>query len=305
MSDTPRDADHDSSTTSAGPPTGSPRPRDTGWAASSASNDSEPNDTGWAASSASNDSEPSDTGWAASSASNDSEPNDTGWAASSASNEAEPNDSPPASATTRPSDPQAGDSPQPRDVPDQEQAPAKRRLLSVGDSPKTPEDQQRRRRRWWVAGISIGAAVVVIALCVGGLSIISAVSGIRDRADDAREARALRDQNCLDLERRLNQLVPPGATTTPKARATAIRDENAAVRVYLNDVRDERIQDAWRRIIDARTVYGDLLERLGAPSTAFYLYPKDDTGRPLAEVLADWSPAACAGPIRRMAAPDL
>ncbi|MBL7254911.1 hypothetical protein [Paractinoplanes lichenicola] len=157
-----------------------------------------------------------------------------------------------------------------------------------------------------MAGISVGAAIVVIALCVGGLSVIDAVSGVRDRADDARETRAVRDQNCLDLELRLNRLTPPGATTSVPARAAAIRNENEAIRIYLTQVADERAQDAWRRILDARTVYADTSERLvKSPTQPFYLPPKNDRGVPLADDLLEWSPQSCAGPIRRLAAPDL
>ncbi|MBM2622516.1 hypothetical protein JIG36_44145 [Actinoplanes sp. LDG1-06] len=182
----------------------------------------------------------------------------------------------------------------------------RRAMFGLGAPSGEPDERQRRRRRWWVAGISIGAAIVVIALCVGSLAVISAVSGVRDRADDAREARALRDQSCLDLERRLNRLTPPGSTTTPNARAAAIRNEDSALRIYLNEVTDERSQDAWRRILDSRTVYADILERLAkSPSAPFYLPPKNDSGVLLTDELVDWSPASCTGPIRRLAAPDL
>lgn len=186
--------------------------------------------------------------------------------------------------------------------------PRKRRRAAFGfGAPSgTLDEQQRGRRRWWVAGISIGAAVIVIALCVGGLSVISAINDMRDRAGDARETRALRDQSCLDLESRLNRLTPPGATAGPAGRAVAIRDENSAVRLYLPEVRDDRAQDGWRQLLDARAVYADALDRQSKSRTpAFFASLKNDDGGPLAEDLEEWSPAPCAGSIRRLAAPDL
>ncbi|MBB4696850.1 hypothetical protein [Paractinoplanes abujensis] len=179
-------------------------------------------------------------------------------------------------------------------------------MFSFGEAGGEPDERQRRRRRWWVAGISLGAAVVVIALCVGGLSLIDAVNGVRDSADDARETRALRDQSCLDLESRLNRLTPPGATAGPAGRAVAIRDENSAVRLYLGEVRDDRALDGWRQLLDARAVYADALDRQSKARTpAFFAAPKSDDGAPLVEALEEWSPDPCAGSIRRLAAPDL
>ncbi|GID25359.1 hypothetical protein [Paractinoplanes brasiliensis] len=179
-------------------------------------------------------------------------------------------------------------------------------MFGFGEGSGAPDERQRRRRRWWVAGISIGAAVIVVALCVGGLSVISTIGDVRDRAGDARESRALRDQSCLDLESRLNRLTPPGATAGPAGRAVAVRDENSAVRLYLPDVRDDRAQDAWRQLLDARAVYADALDRQSKSRTpAFYAGPKNDDGGPLADDLIEWSPTPCAGPIRRLASPDL
>ncbi len=176
-----------------------------------------------------------------------------------------------------------------------------------GDAATPPSEQQRRKRRWWVAGISIGAALIVIALCAGVLSIFRAVDGVRDRASEARETRELRDLNCLDLERRLNRLTPPGATAGPAGRAVAIRDENSAVRLYLGEIRDERAQDAWRQLLDARAVFADALDRQSKSRTpAFYVAPRsENANESLADDLEAWSPAPCAGPIRRIAAPDL
>ena len=186
--------------------------------------------------------------------------------------------------------------------------PAGRRgLLSFGPLPANPGDPaQRRRRRWFVTGLAVAAAIVVIALCAGALSVVSAVNGVRDRAADAREARALRENDCLDLESRLNRLVPPGSTTAPTARATAIRDENAAVRIYVGQLNTQRDEDAWRQLLDARTVFADALDRQAKSRTpAFYVAPRTDNGLAVADQLMQWSPAQCDGAIRRLAAPEL
>jgi hypothetical protein len=157
-----------------------------------------------------------------------------------------------------------------------------------------------------VAGIAVGAALVVIALCAGGLAVLRAVSGFRDDAADAREDRRLRDGACLDLEGRLNRLVPPGATATPQARAVAVRDENAATRIYVGRLGEQRISDGWRELLDARTAFAEALDAQAKSRTAaFFVAPAPRDGVSLADQLARWSPAACAGPIRRLAAPDL
>jgi hypothetical protein len=157
-----------------------------------------------------------------------------------------------------------------------------------------------------VAAISVAAAVVVVALCVGGLSIVAAVDGVRHRASDAREARYLREDDCHDLETRLNRLAPPGSTTTPGARATAIRSENAALRLYVDQLNDQRDEDAWRQLIDARSVFADALDRQAQSRTpAFYVAPRTTDGQAVTDELAQWSPVSCAGPIDRLAAPEL
>ncbi|GIE99026.1 hypothetical protein Ari01nite_64910 [Paractinoplanes rishiriensis] len=153
-----------------------------------------------------------------------------------------------------------------------------------------------------MAAIALGAAVIVIALCAGALSIVSSVNDVRDQAADAREVRHLRDTDCIELERRLNRLIPPGATTGPKQRAAAIRDENAAVRIYVIQLRSDREEDGWRQLLDARTVYADALEKQGP---AFYVAPETSGGTPVATELEAWSPASCGGPLRRLAAPEL
>ena len=152
----------------------------------------------------------------------------------------------------------------------------------------------------------MGAAIIVIALCAGALGIISAVDGFRDRSDDARETRALRDSACLELEQRLNRLTPPGATGGPQSRSIAVQSENAAVRIYVNEIHSQRDQDGWRQLLDARTAYAEALAQQAKSRTpAFYVAPKAGDGRAVTDELARWSPAPCAGPIRRLAAPDL
>jgi hypothetical protein len=165
--------------------------------------------------------------------------------------------------------------------------------------------RQRRRRRLFVTGIAVAAALIILALCAGVLGVISAVSGVRDQAADARESRRLRETSCLELEQRLNRLTPPGATANPPARATAIRDENSAVRIYVEQARSEREQNAWRQLLDARTAYAEaLMQQAKTRTPAFFVAPRAEDGSAVTDQLARWSPAACAGAIRRLAAPD-
>jgi hypothetical protein len=166
--------------------------------------------------------------------------------------------------------------------------------------------RQRTRRRWMVAAIAAAAALVAIALCAGALGVVSAVDGVRDRRADARAERQQENTACLELEQRLNKLVPPGATGTPQARATAIRDENAAVRIYVAALRGTSEQDAWRQLLDARTAYAEALDQqVKARTPAFFVPPKTADGSAVADQLTRWSPASCAGPIRRLATPGL
>ena len=168
------------------------------------------------------------------------------------------------------------------------------------------EARKRRKRRLIVAGIAVAAALVVIALCAGGLAVLRAVSGFQDDAAEAREDRRLRDSACLELEGRLNRLVPPGATTTPQARAVAVRDENAATRIYVARLDEQRVSDGWRELLDARTAFAEALDaQVRSRTPAFFVAPAPRDGVSLADQLARWSPGACAGPIRRLSAPDL
>jgi hypothetical protein len=166
--------------------------------------------------------------------------------------------------------------------------------------------RQRRRRQYFVAGIAVAAAVIVIALCAGVFGAVSAIDGVRDRAADARADRQVQNAACLELEQRLNRLAPPGAATTAPARAVAVRNENTAVRIYVEQIRSTRDQDGWRQLLDARTAYAEALDQqLKARTPAFYVAPRADDGQAVADQLVRWSPAPCAGPIRRLASPDL
>lgn len=163
-----------------------------------------------------------------------------------------------------------------------------------------------RKRRFWVIAIIVGAAVVVFGLCAGGLAVISAVHSARGGASDAREARRLSEADCLELESRLNHLSPPGATTTPAARAVAVQDENSAVRIYVSRLGAQRNADAWRQLLDARTSYAEALGVQAKSRTpAFYVAPRTVDGQSLTDQLVGGSPASCSGPIRRLASPDL
>jgi hypothetical protein len=138
------------------------------------------------------------------------------------------------------------------------------------------------------------------------VALVSGVTDFREQNAEAREDRRVRDGDCLGLEQRLNRLTPPGATTTVPARATAVRDENAAVRIYVEQLRDQQSQDGWRQLLDARTAYAEALDRQARARTpAFFVAPRTPDGHAVADQLVRWSPDACAGPIRRLAAPDL
>jgi hypothetical protein len=180
--------------------------------------------------------------------------------------------------------------------------------LGTAQTQAGPEDnaRKRRRRRYFIAGISIGAALVVIASCTGGFAVVNAVSDFRDNAADARERQRLRDAACVGLETRLNRLVPPGATATPQARAVAVRNENAATRIYVVQLEDQRASDGWRQLLDARTAFAEGLEaQAKSRAPAFYVAPEGHDKVSVAEELIRWSPAPCAGAIRRLATPDL
>ncbi|MFD1325005.1 hypothetical protein [Micromonospora sonneratiae] len=202
---------------------------------------------------------------------------------------------------------------------------------SAGPS-STEDDPNRkaptkRRRRWLIGAGVAGAVVVVILACVAFGTAFGVTGYLVRRADSARAEHARVDSACLALERRLNRLTPPGATETPRQRATAVRHENAAVQPFLAEIerladrsrdddgddrddddtpkRRQRWADGWRQLIDARTTYANALDqqaRAGEP--AFFLLDQDRRGRTVLDRLLD-GPQSCAGPSRRLAAPDL
>ncbi|MEE6257021.1 hypothetical protein [Plantactinospora sonchi] len=188
------------------------------------------------------------------------------------------------------------------------------------DRRRRTDPAARRRRRLLIGG---GVAVAVLVLLVCGC-LGAAVAGfgrVADRVERDHEVRDRAGTACQDLERRLNRLVPPGATGNPGQRAAAIRDENAAVRPFLSEIErlpgwrgdddvdedegpDSRL-DSWRRLVDARSSYADALDRqVTGGDPAFFVAPQDRRGRPVLERLAR-GPESCAAAARRLAAPDL
>jgi hypothetical protein len=174
------------------------------------------------------------------------------------------------------------------------------------------ERRQRRRRRLVVTGVAVAAALLVIALCAGGLAVLRSVSWFSDDdREEIRQGRLRRDASCLELEERLNRVAPPGSAANPASRAVAIRNENVALRPYLAELElraadGGRSLDGWRQLLDARTAYAEALDKQAPSRTpAFFIAPRTTEGATVADQLARWSPAACAGPVRRLAVPDL
>ncbi len=180
---------------------------------------------------------------------------------------------------------------------------------------KPPADAATRRRRRILAIGGGILAVLVIAVCAGGIAVISAINGLADRAEDNERNVARTGTACVELERRLNRLVPPGATEDPRARATAIRNENAAVRPFLGELdqltgdrREHRRDwlDAWRTLVEARAAYAGALDRqAGGGEPAFFVPPQGLRGKPVVERLVDAGPDSCDASVRRLASPDL
>jgi hypothetical protein len=168
-----------------------------------------------------------------------------------------------------------------------------------------------RRQRWLIIGAVVVAVVVVIGACAGiGIGAVRVIDTVGDGGH-----RLLRvDDACQALEVRLNRVAPPGAASDPRERATAIRDENAAIKPFLdeitagrrdNDRDDDRLLGEWTQLVDARTTYADALDRqasTGAP--AFFVAPRNDRGNAVVERLEDRHDD-CAASVRRLAAPDL
>jgi hypothetical protein len=172
----------------------------------------------------------------------------------------------------------------------------------------------RRHRRILVIGGAVFAALV-IAMCAGGIAVISAIDGIADRAEENERSIVRTDAACVELERRLNRLTPPGAAEDPRDRATAVRNENAAVRPFLADIgqlpgdsREHRQDwvDAWSQLVEARSAYAGALDRQEAGGEpAFFVPPQGQRGKPVVERLVDAGPDSCDGSVRRLASPDL
>lgn len=198
---------------------------------------------------------------------------------------------------------------------------------------------RRRRRKFLVAGIA-GAALLVVLVCAAFGALATGFGRLVRESDRAQDARTQVASACLDLERRLNRLAPPGAAGGPRQRAAAIRGENAALQPFLAEIeavrgwRPDRAgpagaddageeagdddaeedgrpgagrswADRWRALADARAGYADALERQatgGAP--AFFIAPRDAAGRPVLPRL-EHGAESCAGVARRLAAPDL
>lgn len=180
---------------------------------------------------------------------------------------------------------------------------------------RPPADAATRRRRRLLAIGGGVLAALVIAVCAGGIAVISAINGIADRAEENERSVTRTDAACVELERRLNRLVPPGAAEGTRDRATAVRNENAAVRPFLAEIgqlpghsREHRQDwvDAWSRLVEARSAYAGALDRQatgGEP--AFFVPPQGQRGKPVVERLVDAGPDSCDGSVRRLASPDL
>jgi hypothetical protein len=188
---------------------------------------------------------------------------------------------------------------------------------------KEPPDPARRRQLQLI-GAGIGVAVVLnLMACAGFGALALGIGRLVREAGQTRQAHARRDVACLELEQRLNRLVPPGAATTPARRAAAIRDENVAVQPFLSEIdqlpgwhgmRDgddgnsgepTGWTDSWHRLVDARAAYADALDRqVSNGQPAFFLAPKDQRGRPVLDELRR-EPQSCVGVERRLSAPDL
>ena len=185
---------------------------------------------------------------------------------------------------------------------------------STDSSPATgSRDAETRRRRWWVAGITAGAVLIVLALCTAAGLVIAGIDRAADRGEDRHRRTDQTNAACFELERRLNRVSPPGAALDLRRRAAAIRDENAAVRPFVEQIdtftgdgdRYAHWVEWWRQLIAARITYADALDRQatgGEP--AFFLPPQTERGRSVTERLEEGA-SACAGSVRRLASPDL
>lgn len=188
----------------------------------------------------------------------------------------------------------------------------------VPTSPGSAPAANRRRRL--IVAIAAAVALVVLLVCACAGALAAGVGRLAREVDRARETHSRLDAACRDLEKRLNRLTPPGAAATPGRRATAIRNENAALQPFLSEIeqlphrrgRDDddddrraRLADGWRQLLDARSRYADALDRQAANGEpAFFVVPRDRHGRSVTDRLRN-APPECAAAARRLAAPDL
>lgn len=187
-------------------------------------------------------------------------------------------------------------------------------------APEEPPAETRPNRRRWYIGLGIGlAALLIISTCAGVSAVFVAAGRFFDDLGDTAVGHRRAGTACTELERRLNRVSPPGAAADPRGRAVAIRNENAAVRPFLNEIEDLSIEwrvgrdddrrdwiGWWRQLVDARTAYADALDRQatgGEP--AFFVAPQARRGESLVDRMDFIAPDACRGAIRRLAEPDL
>ncbi|MDG4822895.1 hypothetical protein O7635_13650 [Asanoa sp. WMMD1127] len=175
------------------------------------------------------------------------------------------------------------------------------------DAPET-DNVDKRRRRLILGGVVAAVVLVLVACGAGAVGLVR----VADAVGDGGSGRVRMGDACRALEVRLNRVAPPGAAANPRQRAVAIRNENAAVKPFLDEIsrrtdedRPDRVAEGWSALVTARTAYADALDRqvaTGAP--AFFVAPVDDDGDPVVGRLEDrhWD---CAATVRRLAAPDL
>jgi hypothetical protein len=184
---------------------------------------------------------------------------------------------------------------------------------------ESPAETRPNRRRWFI-GLGIGlAALLIIGTCAGVGAVFVAAGRFFDELGDTEAGARRADSACSELERRLNRVSPPGAAADPRGRAVAIRNENTAVRPFLNEMEDLSIEwqvgtdgdrrdwiGWWRQLVDARTAYADALDRQAAGGEpAFFVAPQARRGETVVDRM-DWiAPDPCRGAIRRLAEPDL
>lgn len=191
------------------------------------------------------------------------------------------------------------------------------RTVQVGNG--DPEKRKRTQRRWIIGGIAGGAALVILLGCLAVGALLRLGFRVADAAESSERRHASLDEACVELETRLNRLVPPGATGgDPGRRAAAIRDENVAVRLFLTELEDRDTSyrgwdndpdgwvSGWRMLVAARTAYANALDRqVTAGEPAFFVVPKGPSGRSVVESLERTSPDTCEGAVRRLGHPDI